>query len=215
MKNALPYITAGLVILCMFLVMRSCGGPDPAYWVKKADYERALKDAEAHHQLDIDKIKAAQATIAKNDAIIISFQATIRELRLTIQAAESSNQILKTESDALRTEVQPALDANPRLARYVFTLTEQIKNLDAITLNLNAIIAEKDKQLVAWGGKFNAQVEISATWEAAYNREHGLRLSCDALRADLERQVKSAGKWKWIGLVGTVAGFVLGGVASK
>lgn len=180
-KKALPWIAAILIFAVSVFAGRSCGGPDPAYWVKKATYDLAVKDAAAQHVTDMvtivtqtATIAAANAAIAEKDAKIAQYVGKVSTLTAELTALQNAE------------PVQPELEMQP----LVINLRAQIGNLSK-TLNINAdIIAEKDAIIADWSKKFDAQSVISDTWKQAYEREHRLRLSAEELNKSLEHQGK-------------------------
>lgn len=181
MKKLLPYVALALIATLAFFAVKSCGGPDPAYWVKKALYDQAVKDAAAQHVADMDTIDAQKGTIAAKDAAIAEKDAKITQYVGKVSTLTAELRALQNAEP-----VQPELEMQP----LVINLRAQVGNLSKM-LNINlAIIAEKDAIIADWSKKFDAQSVISDTWKQAYEREHRLRLSAEELNKSLEHQGK-------------------------
>jgi len=193
-KNLVPWVLAGFLALgCLALLDRSCAGPDPAYWVERAKYDAENKAAAELHAADLAVIAADKETIAKKDAEISAIMTnaskptpaeqakdrTIAELQAKVERLEASGDLAGALATA-KTEISAWAEK--------FSLAER-RHQDSLSALNNA-----------WQVKFDAQVDISVHWEAAYNREHGLRLTCDSLRLGLEKKLYGGKFWKWLAL---------------
>jgi N-methylhydantoinase B/oxoprolinase/acetone carboxylase alpha subunit len=197
-KKALPWIIAvALVIGCLALLDRSCGGPDAAYWIARADYDQAVADME-------DGLQQAFAIIAEKDKVIAA-------KGLEIAAILANAPVPSPEEKAKDT--------------YISDLEEQIAAFESIGDTANALMSAKE-EITAWAEKFNlaerrhqdslsalnnawrvkfdAQVSISETWKKAFEDEHALRLTCDSLRLDLEGQAGRGKFWKPVAITEAV-----------
>jgi hypothetical protein len=84
---------------------------------------------------------------------------------------------------------------------------------DRQIFTLTATIEEERAAKADWIAKYDAAILQRDAWQGEYNDEHALRLTCDSLRLDLERQFR--GK-VWVKVLwaaaGAGAGLVLGKV---
>lgn len=189
MKKFLPLVGALLIGVILGALIFRPSGPDAAYWVKRSVY---------------DQDAALAATQDRADAALI----TSKDQVISAQTAEIASILAAVPKPSPEEKAKDT---------YIADLEEQIAAFETIGDTANALASAKE-EITAWAEKFNlaerrhqdslsalnnawqvkfdAQVEISATWETAYNREHGLRLTCDALRTDLERQAGRGKFWK-------------------
>jgi hypothetical protein len=73
---------------------------------------------------------------------------------------------------------------------------------------LKTSLAIRDRIIIEWQGKFDAQVKITDQWIRSYDQEHRLRLLAEGLVTNLEGKVKVA---KLKGRAATVVAVVVGG----
>lgn len=187
MKKLLPYVALALAVVALFFALRSCGGPDERYWIAKATYDQRVKDAAAQHVTDMGTIDTQKGTIAEKNAAIAEKDAKVTQYVDKVSTLTAELRALQNAEP-----VQPELESQP----LVINLRAQVGNLTRMaSISIN-IIAEKDAIIADWTAKFDAQVTISETYKTAYDREHGLRLTSDALRLDLEKQLYGGKFWK-------------------
>ena len=216
MKKLLPLLPYILAAIFAFFAVRSCGGPDAKYWVKKTLYDQAAKDAAVQHVVDMATIVTQDGTIAAKNAAISEKQGRIDILLGHAGAADTVAVTLKAENKRLRENAQAAIDANPALQALVANFDLQIKTSDETIMNLRAVIILKDGIIADWSAKFDAQVTISETWKAAYEREHRLRLTAEELNITLEHQRDASrlyGKFTTAGLAAAGAYLVINAIA--
>ena len=204
MKKALPWIIAGALVLGLLaLADRSCGGPDPKYWVKRAVYDRDVKDRDV-------KLGAALVVVAEQKLIITEKTTEIAQILADAPKPTPSEQakdrlIADLEEQIAIFEAQwdlsgalAASKAENKAWAEKFTLAER-RHQDSLSALNNA-----------WQVKFDAQVSISETWRLTYEREHALRLTCDSLRLDLEKHARGGKFWGYVGK-GSAAYFAVKG----
>lgn len=183
MKKLLPYALCLLVggIAGAIIVQKSCGPgePDPAYWVDRAEYEARIRKADALHQDDQAALSQAKGTIAEQTI-------EIQEL-LADAMTPSPAEVKKDREIAALEEKVAAFEAQGDLASALAaSKAENTAWAEKFSLAAGKHLDSLSALNKAWQVKFDAQVEISLTWQAAYEREHALRLTCDDLRARLE-----------------------------
>lgn len=181
MGKNLKWIVVALVAALAFFAVRSCGGPDEKYWVKKALYDQFVKDAAARHVTDLATIVTQEGTIAEKDAAIAEKDAKIAQYVGKVSTLSAELVALQNAEP-----VQPELETQP----LVINLRAQIGNLTNLYSISIDIITTKDAIIADWSAKFDAQVVISDTWKQAYETEHRLRLLSEDLNKSLEHQGK-------------------------
>jgi len=182
------------------IVLKSCG-PDEAYWVERAKYDADVKTQE-------QKVGAALAIIADKDKVIAVKDKDLvaRETRiddLESQAGSNSVRIgaLTRETAVLKANAQAAIDANPAVRALVENFELRCAGYEKQIFTLVGIIDEERAAKGDWIAKYNAKdVQYKEAW-GAYEREHGLRLTSDALRVGLERKLYGGKFWKIVALV--------------
>ena len=201
-KNLLPWALAGFLALgCLALLDRSCAGPDPAYWVERAKYDQAVKNAAAKDAQAAAELVAAKAIAAE---IIAAKDREIKEIIAASSKPSTAEQAKDRKISELQAKVE-SLEAQGDLAGALaaskaensawaekFSLAER-RHQDSLSALNNA-----------WQVKFDAQVETSnieiGYWKDKYDREHGLRLTSDSLRLGLEKKLYGGKFWKWLAL---------------
>jgi hypothetical protein len=179
MAKNLKWLVVGLVAVLAFFALRSCGGPNEKYWIKKALYDQAVADAAAQHVTDMGTIVTQEGTITARDADIANLKAVIVQKSAKITGLAHDLAALQAAEPA-----QPELETQP----LVISLRAQIGNLTKLYSISVEIIDTKDAVIADWTAKFNAQAVISETWKAAYETEHRLRLTAEELNITLEHQ---------------------------
>ena len=181
-------LVGGLVLVCLALIDRSCGGA-AALREAKAAYAALAEKTDAANTESRERIAALTKevgqmtnTISQQDAEILARDATIT--RQKAQIALNVGQVA-----ALRTEVQPVLDANPKVAELVASLDAGILLRDALIVEQQGQITTLTAQGIVKDQRFTAQVAISDEWKANYERENILRVQAEGLFKISERRV--------------------------
>jgi len=188
------------LIACFFLI-RSCSGPDKKYWIQRAAYDADVKTQE-------QKVGAALAIIADKDKVIAVKDKDLvaRETRiddLESQAGSNSVRIgaLTRETAVLKANAQAVIDANPAVRALVENFELRCAGYEKQIFTLVSIIDEERAARGDWIAKYNAKdVQFKEAW-AAYEREHALRLTSDALRIGIEKKLYGGEFWKIVALV--------------
>jgi hypothetical protein len=196
-KKFLPLVGAFLIGVILGALLFRPSGPNPAYWIARADYDQAVADME-------EGLQHAFAIIAEKDKVIA---AQGLEIAAILAAAPKPSPEEKAKDT------------------YIADLEEQIAAFESIGDTANALMSAKE-EITAWAEKFNlaerrhldslialnkawrvkfdAQVSISETWKKAFEDEHALRLTCDSLRLDLEHQAGRGKFWKPVAITEAV-----------
>lgn len=104
------------------------------------------RSQEANAVLKVDKAALAKekaalvGVIAEKDVLIAEQATAIGQMTSTIGQAQASEAAAHAESDKLKAEVQPVIDANPKLKAFVFSLESRLTQKDGIIAGQAAII---------------------------------------------------------------------------
>jgi hypothetical protein len=211
----------GLGLACGAGIVLKCCGPDEAYWVKRAAYDRDVKDRQDKFdnamgllaEKEIERLEQQAATSAANERV--------HELELQAAAAAQTRAERDLEIEELKTDAAAAIAASPAVKRLVdayelgraedkaqiFTLKEQIAKLGVPIENGQDPLTGKPLWLYPPGsitGGLYAEIlttrEEREIWHRQYGEEHGLRLTSDALRLGLEKKLYGGKFWKYVAL---------------
>jgi hypothetical protein len=181
-------IVAVLLVGTVVLTTRTCKA-DAKYRAAKLEYVGYRAIAEADHKMSLDRIAAFEGEkvalaeeIGKKDAEIAGYVDKISTYRGKLTQSDA-------ESMALRTKVQPVLDANPTMAEFVASLDAGIVLRDNVINEQEKQIATLTAQGILKDQRFAVQVKITDEWRANYDREHALRLAAEDLLKLGERRV--------------------------
>jgi hypothetical protein len=177
----LPHILIVAAVLWgIVFTARSCRIEDK-YSKLKGAYEEARRVAEADHAAQMKIIEEAHLVIAEKDRAIAASDKTINTYKKVLTLKDAHLIELEGDLGAARTDAERV----PILTAMVETWREKYGVLEGV-------VAEKDKQLAGWGGKYAAAVTIGDTWKAQYEAEHRLRLSGETLNKSLEGKYRRA-----------------------
>ena len=224
MKKALPVAIVSFalgVALGAIVVLKSCG-PDKAYWVERAVYDRDAK--ERQDRLDNALGLLAEKEIERQEERAATTAANERVIELERQASAGSQAIAERdlELETLKVDAAAVIAANPAVKRLfeayelgrkedkaqIFTLKAQIAELGIPIENGTDPVTGKKLWLYPPGtttGGLYAEIlttqEERDIWHRQYLEEHGLRLTSDALRLGLEKKLYGGKFWKIVALV--------------
>jgi hypothetical protein len=200
-------VNAVLLAVNLLGLARSCrSGPDPAYWVSRAEYDQTVADMEDGLKHVFEIVAARDATIKLQDEFVALGQRKIMEQQVTIDAGRRREAAQTAELRGLRTaEVEELMERYPALKAYDLAKDALLDTKDELIFTLTMQGREKDGVIEAQAVeivqlKYNYN-DMKKAWES----EHKTRLAGDALRLDLERQYKAAGTWKWIAIITNAA----------
>lgn len=208
------YLIGILIGLAAGYIYSSCRASkwkaDAANW--KAEYEKqkvvvAESEAASNGRIAelLEKIGGLQGNI---DSLVFA-NAGLEEL---LADKEHANGELQEEAELLKAEVQPVLDANPKVAALVSNLQEQIGNKDSIIFTLREQRENDQKIIFSLTQKYEGQVQISMEYMAQLKDTKGLLRTAELRLNLLEKRVAwlgIQGDWKTLGLVAAVTATVL------
>ena len=213
MKKALTIVAIVLAVAAVVSFVRSCQA-DAALKQAKADYEELRRIADADHAMSKDHIAELEASqeelkgmIDSQATIIASKEATISSLKKSVVASNAT-------TEALRNEVQPVLDQNPKVAQLVASLDAGILLRDTLITEQTTVINSLKERIALGDQRFDNQVKISNEWKAMYEREQTLRVAAENLFKLSERRV-SRNKLVTKVALGVAAGAVIYSVVHK
>ncbi len=171
-------------VLIIVALIGACAYLADALWRARMDsaaYAVQVQDAAVAHKDDLAKNDAALAVIEDQNQVIAALTAAAGQP--TPAEVEKDQEIAALESKVAAYEAQGDVAG---------ALTAAVQENKAWAEKFDLAAGMHQESLTAlnkaWQAKYTAQVSISATWQAAYEREHALWTNCDSLRADLAKQ---------------------------
>ncbi len=174
MKNFIVGFLCGMIVVAV-------GGYFITGWIdkelKKKNDELKIEIAEGLAKLNAaekdakEKIAAATEVIGNLQGNIDSLMTVIAEKDKKIEANEKTNGTLEAENAKMKADVQPALDANPKLAQYVANLELMHKNDRDEIFTLKEKAKSWEDAFVNSEKKFQAQVKITVEYKALWEGE--------------------------------------------
>jgi len=211
LTTAVLVVNAVLFLVNVLGLTRSCGsGPDPDYWVSRADYDQSVKDMEAGLQHTFALIAERDKTIKLQDEFVALGQRKIIEQQGTIDTLRKKDATQAAELRELKTaEVVELLERYPALKAYDLAKDRLLATKDELIFTLTKQGAEKDAVIEAQGVEIVTLKYNYNDMKKAWKDEHNKRLDGDALRLDLERRYKTSRFWAAVGKYGLpIAGAV-------
>ena len=194
MKKLLPILLALACLGWLAMLAKSCRTSQQLREAKLA-YQAYRQISIADTEMKKAQIAALESRQSELMGQIDSTNTVIaaRDEEITLQKKKFAEIVGQTE--ILRTEVQPVIDANPKLREFV-------AGLDATILAQSWLIVEQDKQvaslkerIVLDDERFNNQVQISEEWRGMYEKEHNLRLLAEDMFKSCVKQQKKTNLW--------------------
>jgi hypothetical protein len=210
MKTKVTAILAIALAVCCFFWARSCKS-DAKFKAMELQYNTYRAIAQADNEMTkkhIDELESKQAElqgmIDSQATIIASKESTIASLKKSVVTSNAA-------TEALRTEVQPVLDQNPKVAELVASLDTGIMLRDGVISEQESLIRALKDRITLGDERFDNQVKISQEWKTMYDREHALRLQAEDLFkacAGAKKKDKLWGNIKAVA-VGVAAGVIV------
>ena len=187
-------VIAALVLAALAILDRSCRrpGPDPARWVAREKYEADVKAETGKTAAALAVIAEKAAVIVEKDKDLAARNARIEELKTRAAGAALERDALAKETAVLKADAAAAIAANPAVKRLVDNFELRLAASDRQVLTLTALVEEERASKVDWMVKYEAARIQRDEWKGAYERENALRLGCQSLVADLDRQAPAA-----------------------
>lgn len=187
MKNLiLKAVIAALIVASLFLLTRSCGLTEK-YKLAKDDYIELKKITEADHALSLTHIEELNNEIGQANKTIVKLNGdiTVKNTKITLLSKQLADIVGQEPPTTPEIETMPI----------VLSLRAQVQTLSNLYSISVDIINEKDKVIDLWSKKFGAEVTINETLRTMYDKEHALRVNCDALLRSLEGTVHRQLSW--------------------
>ena len=214
MKKATTVALVAALAVCSFFLAKSCR--DAGQYDKlKAQYEEYKKVAEADNYLAHQRIAELeeiqnnlQGEIDSSNTVIAQYESSIEQLKHNVGAANAA-------TEKLRTEVQPVLDQNPKVAELVASLDATIVLQGSLVEEQDGMIKMLKSRITLGDERFNNQVQISEEWKSMYEREHTLRVQAEDLFKSCEHAKKTNKMWGNVKAVavGVAVGVVVNAVS--
>lgn len=202
MKQLLPWVTIGALVLLFLCALDSSCQKDAALAQAKVEYE-ALKAETAHAQSEADeRIAALAEAIADKESAIVQI-----ERNLAQYVAKTTT--LTAELTALQSAepAQPELESEP----LVINLRAQVVKLSEMFSLATGTITAQSQEIDALKGKAALWQEVAAEWRGKYERETTLRLNAESLFRLSERRRKADRIWKYAAPAAALAvGYLIG-----
>ncbi len=195
----------GMVGTCL---LNRQGDPDPEYWIAKAKYDQAVKDADAQHKADLQAVADAQSTIDAQSAHIGDLLAEAQ--KPSPAEKEKDKQIAQLQTQVAAYEAQGDLAAALAASKAESKAWASKYSL-AVGMHQESLSALNK----AWQAKFDAQAQALNTWKAAYEQENTLRLAAESIVGKLTKQAKKTKAEKWVQRAGYAVAFVLGNLSHR
>lgn len=217
MKKFLPLIGALIIGVVLGALIFRPSGPDAAYWIARAAYDRDVQDRQDRLDNALGLIAEKDIEINEGDVALAESAQIISDLQRKIGSGSQTIASQDREIDRLRTDAAAAIAANPAVGALVNAYEVQLANCKSQIFNLSKQVKELGVPVEAgvdpatgeklWAypqgtitnrlhGQFLAAVAQRDAWRAQYEEEHGLRLTCDSLRLNLEHQAGRGKFWK-------------------
>lgn len=213
-KLAVPLVIGALVFACLVLADRSCqqSGEIEAWKAENSAIRAANAEAEAASRAaiaDLDRDNASLTARAEAaDTVIRSKDAALDALRGRVNEALAV-------SETLRTEVQPVLDANPKVAELVASLDSTITLQSALINDQQSLILTLKDRVALGDARAENKAAIAAEWKGMYEREAALRANLEQGLGLYQKQARASRVWKVVAKVGPPVAFVVGFIAGK
>jgi len=181
------------------ITLKSCG-PGKAYWIERSKYDADVLTANQKFEDALVIIAEKSLVIAEKNKVL-----AVRETRIDdLEVAAGRNAVkitaLANETARLKTDAQVVIDANPAVRALVDNFELRCVTYEKQIFTLSETVKEERGAKEDWIVKYDAKdVQYEEAW-AAYGREHGLRLTSDALRLDLEKKLYGGKFWKWVAI---------------
>jgi hypothetical protein len=113
--------------------------------------------------------------------------------------------------EGLKEEIQPVLDANPKVKEFVLGLMGQVALKDDVIFSLKKIVAEADERDELRLAQIQEHMTIAASWKHQCENEKALRVASESVLVDYQRALRKANtKTKVFSVAAGIAGALLG-----
>ena len=211
MKKTITVVLAiALVVACVFLD-RSCRH-NKSYKERMRQYEKAVNIVTADNFMARERIKGLEEIQGNLQGEIDSANTIISQHEVTIEQLRGKVNVANANTAKLRTEVQPVLDQNPKVAELVASLDAGIALRDSLITDQQKLIFTLKERIVLDDTRFDNQVKLTNEWHGMYDREHELRLLAEDMFKACVKQQKKTNLWGNVKAVavGVAAGVVVG-----
>jgi len=165
----------------------------------------------AAHEREENLRQEKEEEIATLRGEIDSSNTILAGLLLRADQAEAQAAARKEENERLRQEVQPVIDANPRLKAYVLSLNQTIADQGEAIVSLRFSLVEQERLVGLYQRQLQAQIEISESWKRQYEAEQALRIGFESSFLLSQRSLRKAkSREKWIAGAAGIGGALLG-----
>ena len=211
MKKTITVVLAIALVVSLVFLDRSCRH-NKSYKERMRQYEEAVNIVTADNGMARQRIKELEEIQGNLHGEIDSANTIISQHEVTIEQLRGKVNVANANTAKLRTEVQPVLDQNPKVAELVASLDNTILSQAALIGKQDELIVALKSRIVLDDERFSNQVQISDEWKAMYDREHALRVQAEDLFKSCEHSKKVNNLWGNVKAVavGVAAGVVVG-----
>lgn len=208
-------VIVGIVILAgaYFLVDYLMGLKDDNSVLAQKLQEKEKEVADAHEREQRLRTEKEEEIGVLRGAID-SANTVITGLLLRADEAEAQAAASKEESERLRQEVQPVIDANPQLKAYVNSLNLTIFNYENEIKALRFSLVKFQEKEQLYLQTIQNQMEIIESWKRDYEKLQGLATlykdSFDKSQRNLKKEKNKKYLAFGLGLLGGLAGSAIG-----
>lgn len=201
-----------LILITATIYMIKKMGPDPEYWIRKADYDQAVKIRDQKIEASLVVIGQKDEIIAQAEKDLSSADQEIEELKSARTGLTLYGESLSKENEKLKSDVRAVIESNPKIKALIDNYDLRLSNDQAKIANRDQIIVKAFDEIAFQKSIIKAQEVQIQEWKGNFEMEQSLRFQSDALRIGLEDQVQSGKIWKKVGKVALVTAIVLGGI---
>lgn len=204
----LKYIPPALILVVITFLLGRCPSDQKAVYYKgQYEAERALRMiAEGQAAARID---AQERVVAELMGALDSAYTVISGLDEKITMLREANTALGETSARLRAEVQPVIDANPKLREFIFSLDAEIANRDGIIFALAQKVLAQEEVINIQQGIIAAKTQIIGDKDIIIDHEKSLRLLAEKRLKLADQRV---GQHKFLSKASVVLLGIAGGI---
>lgn len=200
-------LVTGLILLVMYLLdskRTKVEELNDTIAKKNEEVKVAHEREEALRQEKDEEIATLRGEIDSTNTVLSRYVERARK-------AEASAAARAEENERLRAEVQPVIDANPKLRSYIDNLHIEISDYKDTITNLRAALGQAQEREALYLKQTLALQETIESWKRQYENERGFRTALESAFAQSQIALrKEQAKRKWIAAAAGIGGALLG-----
>lgn len=209
-KKALSTFLALLFLAAIYLGIRFIVAGNAIDALSKK-LENAEKEVVASNEREgrLRSEKEEEIAVLRGEIDSLNFQIAGSMERANEASAQAKDR--EEENQRLREEVQPVIDANPKLKEYVSNLLIINQQKDIEIQSLRFALSDWGRKEAAYIKQIDALEDIAESWKRQYEDERALRISFSESFSVCKRRAK---REKVLTLCAGIGGAILGAVVS-